>query len=163
VEVEVCGEDFTIPAMCAADWLQVLMVENLQPEQVFPGLLGEDDQDWFEDQLHQGQLDLEELYVLAFDVIATVTGRPWWVALRLIGIARDSWDALGGEMAQKSDASRLSLAAWLDVLFLLVVRNIDDAKRNMFLMKLELAPEGWGPAPEETMEMSGDAFLAMAG
>jgi hypothetical protein len=163
VEVEVAGEVFLIPAMCAADWLQILMVDNLDPEDVFPGLLDVDEAALIEDRLHAGEFDLEEFYTVALDVVATVSGRPWWVALRLINVAKDSWDALGGELAQKGDATRLSLAAWLDVLFLLVVRNIEDSKRNMFLMKLEIAPEGWGIAPEETMEMSGDAFLAMAG
>lgn len=161
VVVEIAGCEYTIPALCAADWLEVLMEPTLTPEHVFPGMLDLDEQRQVDEVLHSGQMDLEEFYNLGLEAIGEISGRPWWVALRLIYVAQQSWDALGGEMAEKADAGRLSLSAWLDILFLLVVRNIDDAKRTMFLMKLELAPEGWGPDPEE-LEMSADAFLALA-
>jgi hypothetical protein len=163
VVIDVAGQELTIPAMCAADWLHVLMNPELQADDVFPGLLGQDDRAFVEDQLHSSALALDDAQELALEIISQVSGRPWWVSLRLITIARTSWDALGGEMVEKVDASRLPLGGWLDTLFLLIVRTIDDAKRNMFLMKLELAPEGWGPPPEEAVEMSADAFMAMAG
>jgi hypothetical protein len=161
--MDVAGRELTIPAMCAADWLHVLMNAQLQADDVFPGLLDEDERQFVEDQLHSGILDLGDSQELALEIISQVSGRPWWVSLRLITIARQSWDALGGDMVKRADAAVVPLAAWLDSLFLLIVRNIDDSKRNMFLMKLELAPEGWGPAPEETAGMSADAFMAMAG
>lgn len=162
VIVEVAGEDLTIPAMCAADWLHVLMSDTFIADDVFPGMLGEEDRQYVEGLLHHGNLALEDSQGLGLEIVSQVSGRPWWVALRLITVARHSWDALGGDMAEKVDASTVSLAAWLDALFLLMVRAIEDSKRTMFLMKLELAPEGWGPKPEE-LEISGDAFLAMAG
>lgn len=158
--IEIHGLEFTIPAMCAADWLHTLMSPSLEPDDVFPGLLPEDEYIEIERLLHQGKLDLTDTFEAAFEVISIVSGRPWWVALRLIQVARESWDAVGGDMAAvRADAS---LAAWLDTLFTLLVRSVEDDKRTMFLMKLELAPEGWGPDPEE-LEMSQDAFLAMAG
>lgn len=163
VVVEVAGEELAIPAMCAADWLQVLMDPQLQPDDVFPGLLEAADRSHVEDQLHSGLLELRDSQELAMEIISTVSGRPWWVSLRLIWTAVSSWDALGGDMVTKANAATLSLAAWLDVLFLHIVQNIDDDKRTMFLLKLEIIPEGWGPPAEEQMEMSQDAFLAMAG
>jgi hypothetical protein len=160
VLVEVGDFELEIPAMCAADWLQVLMVEGLDSDDVFPGLLDHDSRTFIEDQMHDGVLEFEEVQRLALEIISTVSGRPWWVSLRLIEVARVSWDALGGDMA-KLDATRIPLAGWLDYLFLLVVRTIDDAKRTMFLLKLEIVPAGWADAPAE-LEMSTDAFLAMA-
>lgn len=162
VIVQLGGDDLTIPAMPAADWLVVLMVNDFDPEAVFPGLLSAPDQLQVEDHLHHGILTLEEVHHVSMEIISMVSGRPWWVSLRLIHAAAASWDALGGDLVRKADAAALSLSAWLDVLFLLIVRSIDDANRTMFLLKLEMAPTGWGPEPEE-LEMSGDAFLAMAG
>lgn len=162
VLVQMGGEEYTIPALPAADWLPVLMTDDFDPEAVFPGLLIESDQALVEDHLHHGILALEDVHHVSLEIVSTVAGRPWWVALRLIHAAVRSWDALGGDLVRKADASVLSLSAWLDVLFLLVVRGIDDANRTMFLLKLEMTPAGWGPAPEE-LEMSQDAFLALAG
>ena len=157
--VTVSGEEVEIPALCAADWLQVLMNPDLHPDDVFPGMLVEADRAYVEDQLHSGELELLDSQQLAMEIISMAGGRPWWVTMRMIAVARVSWDALGGDMS-KLDPEIRPLAAWLDHLFILLVRNIDDAKRNMFLMKLEIAPEGWGANPEE-LEMSTDAFLAM--
>lgn len=145
--------------MYAADWLQLLM-SDVRPDDVFPGLLEEDDREFVEQQLHAGLLEYDDVQRLAMDIISTVCARPWWVAMRLIAVAKQSWDALGGDMA-KIDPERRPLAAWLDYLFLLLVRNIDDKKRTMFLLKLEAVPEGWGEEAKEP-EMSADAFLALA-
>lgn len=159
--VDFNGKEFTIPAMSAADWLALLMDQNLTAQQIFPGLLSNEDQAELEDLLHAGKVDLEEFLDVGLEVVTTVSGRKWWVALRLILVAQGSWEALGGDMMMKADPTRLSLAGWLDVLFTLIVRNIEDAKRTMFLMKLETVPEGWEDESEES-EMSASAFMALA-
>ena len=147
--------------MPAIDWLTVLMDDSFSPELVFPGLLEETDRDLVEQLLHSGALDVEDMWKLGLDIITQASGRKWYVALRLVLTAKEAWDALGGDMAAvRSDAS---LSAWLDILFTLIVRNIEDSKRTMFLMKLEIVPQGWGDEEPQAMEMSADAFLAMAG
>jgi hypothetical protein len=161
VVVDVGQDTFTIPAMSAADWLAVLMVDDISIDDIFPGMLTSVDRTAVEVVLHQGILTLEDVQEVSLEIISRVCGRPWWVALRLIWGARVSWDALGGEMV-RYDADRLSIAGWLDALFLVMLRGLEDNKRSMFLMKLEMPPPGWGPDPEE-LEMSGNAFLAMAG
>lgn len=162
VTVEIQRDSFEIPAMCAADWLALLMKPELSSYELFPGLLSADDQSRAEVLLHQGAIPVEDFTRLGFELVSEVTGRPWWVAMRLVGVAVESWDALGGEMGMKADATRLSLAAWLDILYLLILRNIDDSKRNMFLLRLEQVPEGWESGEPEVPEMTADAFLAMA-
>lgn len=159
--MDVAGEEYTIPAMCAADWLNILMNPKLRTDHIFPGMLDEAAQARVDELLHTGVLELQDVEDLGREIVTQVSGRPWYVALRLLYVAMDAWDALGGEMAMKADASKLPLAAWLDVLFLLINRNIENEKRTMFLMKLELPPEGSREAPEE-MEMSADAFMAMS-
>lgn len=162
VHLELAGMEFEIPAMVAADWLAILMDPDLRIDSIFPGLLVDADQAEVEVALHGGGLDLEEYVNLGFEILSEVTGRPWWVALRLIGVARGSWDAIGGEIVRKADAERLSISGWLDVLYPVIIEGLEDSKRSMFLLKLELAPEGWGEEEADSMEMSTDAFLAMA-
>jgi hypothetical protein len=162
VEVEVAGESYTIPAMPAADWLALLMEPRLRPDHIFPGLLDGPGQAEIEEAVHDGLMDVEEYLNLGLEVLSQVTGRPWWVSLRLISVARNGWDAVGGELVRKADADRLSIAGWIDVAYHVIIQAMEDNKRPMFLLKLELPPDGWG---EETdsLEMSQDDFLAMAG
>ena len=166
VSVEVGDGVYEIPALPAADWLAVLMNRQLTSDHIFPGMLPEAEQSdveqVFHDGLRDGLMDSEEYFGLGWEVLSEVCGRPWWVALRMIMTAVDGWDAIGGELIRKVDASQVSISAWLDVLFQVIVQSLEESKRNMYLLKLEIPPDGWGDAPEE-MEMSTDAFLAMAG
>ncbi len=162
VMLTVAGIEFEVPAICAADWLAILMVEGLDLEDVVPGLLDDASDEIIEDLLLDGLLTVEEKDQLSLDVISTVSGRPWWVALRLIETARRSWDALGADMVRRADAGSVSLSAWLDTLFSAVLLATEESKRTMFQMKLERAPEGYGPKPEDLM-MDPDAFMSMAG
>ncbi|HSJ75013.1 MAG TPA: hypothetical protein VK899_02340, partial [Gemmatimonadales bacterium] len=147
----VAGGEVSIPALSAASWLSVLMVEDLQLDDIFPGLLEGEDSDWLEEQIVLGQVDLAELQELILAIVENVSARKWWVALRLVEIARRSWDHLGAEMLLRGiDASRISLAGWLDVLSLLAVRNIEPEQLQSFLLRLEAPPEGEEP---EEMEM----------
>ncbi len=161
VSVEVGSRSYEIPAASAADWLTVLMNPNLTADHVFPGMLTENQQAEVERYLHQGGIGIEEYLDLGWEVVSEVSGRPWWIAMRMIMTAVSSWDAVGGELIRKIDAERVSIAGWLDVLFPIILQGLEDSKRSMYLLKLEQPPDGWGSAPEE-MEMSTEAFLAMA-
>lgn len=162
VEITLAGREFQIPALPAADWLAALMVERLDLEDVLPGLLDDVEAEVVEETMLQGLLSVEDKDLVSLEVITIVSGRPWWVALRLIETARNSWDALGSEMVSKVDASKVSLSAWLDALFAVILTSIEESKRLMFQMKLEVAPEGFGPKPEE-LTMGSDTFMSMAG
>jgi hypothetical protein len=159
VVVTVAGRDFEIPAMTAADWLTLLMVPNLDPFDVFPGLLDEEGID----TILAGNLSMAEFEEVAVEVIATASARSWWVALRLIDVARDSWDVIGAELGLRGvDATRLSLSSWLDVLLIIVLRNMDPKDVQMFTMRLENPPQGVEEGAEEPT-MTAQAFMAMAG
>lgn len=161
VLVTLNGRDVNIPALSAATWLSVLMAEDLQLDDLFPGLLEGDEADWVEEQLLSGQLDLGELQDTILDILENVSARRWWIALRLVHVAKQSWSHLGAEMLMRGvDASRMSLAAWLDVLMLVAMRNIEPEQLQMFTMRLEAMPVGEESEPEE-MEMSAGAFLAL--
>lgn len=154
VTVHIAGQDFEVPALVAADWLAILMVETFDPDDIITEILPDS-----EDLLYQGDISLEDLYEVCNDIISMVSGRPWWVALRLIGLARASWEVLGAELILKHvDANVLSLSAWLDALLVVTIRAIDPKDVTMFTMRLEAVPE---TEEEPELEMSAGAFLAM--
>lgn len=147
--------------MSAADWLPILMAEAIDPDDVFPGLLGEQDQEIVEDLLMAQDITVQDLYDICLDIISQVSARRWWIAMRLIYIARDSWDNLGAEMILSGvDPDRISLSAWLDAFTALMLKLMEPSKITMFTMQLEAPPVGEEESPRE-LEMSADAFLSM--
>jgi hypothetical protein len=162
VTVTIGSDDVEVPALSAADWLSVLMVERVELDDIFPGLLSVEDTDTVEEAILDGSLDIEEFRGLILGVIETASARQWWVALRLVEVARTSWDVIGAEMIFRGvDAESLSLSAWLDVLLLTILRNMEPKDTQMFTMRLETPPPEEKGAAEE-LEMSQDAFMAMA-
>lgn len=161
VVVTCCGQDVEIPALPAVDWLVILMSVEPQLDDVFPGLLSPEDADWVEEQIVAGNLGLTEFQSLLSDIIETVSARRWWVTLRLVDLARRSWDAIGAEMLLRGvDASVISLSAWLDILLITVLRNMDSKDVTMFTLRLEAPPPEAETKPEE-LEMSRSAFMAL--
>lgn len=162
VTVKAIGNLFEVPTLPATDWLAILMTAEPELEDLFPGLLEESDQNLVEEALLDGVISLEECYGITLDIISAVSGRPWWVAMRLIQMALGSWQVLGAEMILKGvDADRLSLSAWLDVLLLTVMRNIDPKEATMFTLRLTQPPADIEEEPKE-MEMTASAFMSMA-
>ena len=160
VTVRVVGTMYEIPAAPAVDWLAILMTETPELDDIFPGFLSEEEQEEITDALFEGYL--EETTDVVLEVISAVSGRPWWIAMRLIEVARNSWQVLGAEMILKGiDAEKLSLSAWLDVLLLTIMRNIDPKDAAMFTMRLEEVPKDIEVEQKEP-EMSASAFMSMA-
>ena len=114
------------------------------------------------DLLLMESIDADELTHLCLDVIALVSARPWWEALRLVTMARSSWSVLGAELILKGiRADEISLAAWLDVLLLTAIRTMDKDDVTMFTLQLEQPPPEETATVAEELEMSADAFLSM--
>lgn len=155
------GQEFVIPALAAAEWLSVLMVEDLDLADIFPGMV--DRPEGVEDLILDGRLGLEEMEQTIFGVIEVVSARPWWVTLRLVETARISWDVLGAELSLRGvDATRISLSAWLDIALLVALRSMDPKDIQMFTLKLESPPSSV-KVEEADMEMSAAQFMTMAG
>lgn len=162
VEIELAGITVEIPALAAADWLEVLMVEQVDPEDLFPGLLSPEDAELIEDLLYEERLNVDQLDQLFFDILTTVAARPWWVTLRLIAVARASWAVLGPEMLRQADATRLSLSGWLDVLLVTIMSRIEPTSATMFTLQLEMPPSWEAAQVQEDLEMTPSEFMAMA-
>jgi hypothetical protein len=148
--------------MVAVDWLELLWgdPQDLELETIFPGLADDEDQDYVNEVLLSGDLSLDRLQRLALDVISEVSGRPWWVTLRMISIAESKWSILGGDLVLRGiDAGKLSLSAWLDALWPIIFDRLPRDKWTMLSSMIEAVP----PSETETtalesMEMSVDEF-----
>lgn len=150
------GEEFEIPALPATDWLQVLMKENVNLEEILMELCPNGAGLLFDETL-----DPEELWDILLNVIEQASGRHWWIAMRLIGVCRDNWNVIGAEMFYRGiDPNVLSLAGWLDAMLLLLIRAMDPKDVTMFTMRLEMVPAGEEP-DEDEMEISAEQFLSM--
>lgn len=161
-EIQVGGEWIKVPAYPAADWLELLM-GPLELFAIFPGLCSEEDQEFVEDCLAEGVVTANDVDDATLDLIETVSGRPWWITLRMVNVAETKWSVLGADMALHGvDATKLSLSGWLDVLWVTIFKHLDDKKWLMFASQIEVPP----PQVEvrdsiETMEMSSDSFTAL--
>ena len=154
--LEVGGKEYEIPALPATDWLQVLMKEEPDLEDILHELVPEGTSLLFDESL-----DLDELWQILLDVIEQASGRHWWIAMRLINVIRGSWNVVGAEMFYRGiDPNTLSLAAWLDAMLLVLIRAMDPKDVTMFNMRLEMVPAGEEPDDSE-MEMSPEQFLSM--
>lgn len=153
------AQEFTIPAMSAADWLSYLMQEAPDVDGLILDFLAEG-----EDLIYAEKVTVEELYEAALDLISTVCARPWWIALRQINVARGAWHVLGPKMLERVDFEHVSIAAFLDVLLVVTLDSMDPKDTAMFILKLEAMPPELAtdqPAPIDSMEMSRGAFLSM--
>lgn len=146
--------EFEIPALPAADWLAVLMRPDWIGDDIFLELMP--------DGLKLLDLiDPEQAEDLATDIIEEVTGRHWWIAFRLVGFLVETWEVMGPEaIFHQVDAEKLSLAAWLDAMLVLLLSRVSKDHAPGFVARLESPPYG-EEIPEEEMAISEGQFLSM--
>lgn len=158
------GFSCEIEALPAVHWLQFLL--GTDPD--IAGLTSElmpELEDFFLDR--DEFFDVDEMHQITLDVISTVTARPWWQAIRLTSCAAANWDVLGPKLlAHGADPMSVSIAAWLDVLLVVLLENMEPSKVTMFTMQLEALPPFMLNGGEQTaldlLETDRSSFLAMA-
>ena len=158
-----CGEWVAVPAQPAATWLEQFMGGDLDLDAIFPGFCEAEQQDFVNDCLLEGCLDIEQLEKLTLGLIGQVAGRPWWVALRMIMVAEQRWSILGADLiVRKIDAATVSLSAWLDALWSSIFSHLPQDKWLEMSLIIETPPPSEAPEdPMEAMEISVDAFASM--
>jgi len=146
-----------VPAYPAVDWLEILMRPDWSADDIFIELLPNG-----MELIMEGSLGPLVAQDLALELIEEVSARHWWIALRLIETIGVHWDVMGADAIFNGvDPERLSLAAWLDAMLVLLMRRISNEQQPMFVAQLEMPPAG-EEIPEEEMEMSASQFLSMA-
>ncbi len=150
------GEDFEVPAHVATDWLVYLMAEQLDLDVLIEDLIPD-----LMERVCDLDIMLGDAYEGCLNLIACVTARPWWVALRLAVVARQSWHILGPKLIEQgADPNYLSLAAWMDVLLVTILNSMEPKDTTMFIMRLEAPPPNV-QVEEKDMEMDRGAFVSM--
>lgn len=142
--------------MSAAEWLGILMAKNMNIAQLLE--LIPDSQDLILD----GDMEVEEIREILMDMITTVSGRQWWITLRLIGLAQKYWDTLGAKMITSVNAEQVSLAAWMTVLQLTIIEHIEPDKVPMFVAQVQAPPPGVVAEVVPHQDLTAREFLAMA-
>ena len=157
VVLSIGGRDWEIPAASAADWLSVLMPSPVDLDEIIMTMVTNGESLLFDESVGG------ELENVMLDVISLVSGRPWWQTLRMIAVAVNNWNVLGGEMLYRGIIpDQVSLSQWLDVLLLVTIRSMDPKDVTMFTLQLENPPVEVVDSVAEEMEMSRDQFLSMA-
>ncbi|MGH9248994.1 MAG: hypothetical protein ACRD0W_05700, partial [Acidimicrobiales bacterium] len=142
VEVVIGSQRFLIPPLPAVDWIEATLVSSmvdLLPDEATDAL----DELWDDDP---GKLDR-----IFEDAVEAASGRPWYIATRLVAQLLD--DQNRGEILSQTDISRLPFAAALDSIYAITVRWMDKDKRATFDAELN-APAGRPVAPENAREQA---------
>lgn len=166
VEVQVADTWILVPARPAADWLELLMGEpgDWDMDAIFPGL-AEDPDNLVNESLWAGEITPQELEDKTLELISTVSGRPWYVAMRMIQLAQASWSVLGTTLLLHGiDAGKVSLSSWLDGLWYAIFSSVKKEERTKLAMLIEAMPAALQNNSEdvfESMEMTADQFTSL--
>lgn len=153
------GEVFVIPARTAYEWAQLLLASPFDPYDVFPGLAGPAAVVAVEDALGSGKATDDDLSRAALEVISAAGDRPWWVTVRVLACAGTCWDRIGGTLVREGvDARRITLAAWMDAIWMIMKTYVDPKKLAAWTHQVEEAPKGW--AQEIDLDENERAFMA---
>jgi hypothetical protein len=160
IVVSLPGVEVQIPALPAVHWLQYLMdPEGPDLDGLVYDLMPEVEEYYFTDE----SFDREGLTETFKEVIGTVGARHWWQVISLCSMAANSWDVLGPKMMEaRADPTKVSLAAWLDVLIVTTLECLDKTKATMFTLQLQMPPKTDDGAPVELPVTDRNDFFAMA-
>lgn len=144
-DIEIGGAVYRIAPHPAATWLRILLQEPVPLFEIIPGLLEPDAVDDIQDLIIDGgfsRIDLEELI---WDIVGIVGGRPWWTCLYLLGNAKHASHVqiVKGALALHGvDATRISLSAWFDAVYMIFAEKMDTAARQRLDLMLAKPPPG---------------------
>lgn len=154
---------FMVPAVPAATWLEILLAEDFLPEAVFPRLCGPEAVMAVYDGILEGAVDETEISEAVTDILEAVSGRRWWITLRLARVAREHWDTVGGALTLAGiRPDQVSLGAWMDAAYALMIErmaNADPKAAAQFTQTLVAPPPGVLRAELDDVA-EGNAFLA---
>ena len=108
-----------------------------------------------EDALWEARVDHDAVAKVALSALGVAADRPWWVALRIISAARQSWDVL-----HVNQAVGVSLAGWLDELWSKIMAHIDPKHKTGWVIDVEKIPKGWETDKPLDFTEEEQAFLA---
>lgn len=94
------------------------------------------------------------------DAVEAVAGRPWWMVLNYLSLAKSFWSRFHGRALMSGlDPAKVSLGAYLDALYFAFIEGRENEALQKINNFLETPPAGLGIELDE--EAEGDTFLAM--
>lgn len=157
------GRDFEVPPLPAARWLEVLLSPQIDPEAWFPGFCDPEIEMAVWQMLDEGVASREEFETAVWETLEQISGRRWWITLRLCASVRIHWEWVGGVFALRGlDAGRVSLGCWLDAAYKTMLDGILERSQDLkkvgdWNRALTTAPAGKVQVDDKE---NGDAFLA---
>lgn len=145
--VTVDGREYVFPHLPADRWMAMLAHRDwITP--VFH-LIDEEAYTAFLDRAEAGGASVDDLKRIGFAVLTEAAGRPWWEAVRLAGSCNANLGLAGTVLARGIDPSRMSIAAFLAVVWSAIMQGRDATQRAQVEMELSLPPEdAMGDMPE---------------
>jgi hypothetical protein len=162
VVVTLGEEEFQIPALPAADWVEAILTRDATA--IVPGLLLPEDEAEVLALLMDGEVEPDEVLAAARDAIEAAAGRPWWEATRLVGSSGENGDTVFGSLVQAGfDFEKRSLAALCAVIYAMATANMDKKDRAKFDMDLKAVPAEILRDDEDALEAAFMAAMAERG
>lgn len=143
--------------MPASEWLAIFMNKEWESNDLLDLIPGLDD------ILLEGDVDIDEIRDMLLDLITTVSGRYWWITLRLINTAVSHWDTVGPTLVSKIDATKVSFAAWMGVLQVTIIGGMEPDHARTYIAQVQAPPAGTEAPASQRKELTAKEFLAMAG
>ena len=158
IVVEAMGRTWTIPAMTAEDWLRVLWTgEHLDPDSIFPGLVGS--QDDLYDALLDGTITLDEAFDISMEILEEASGYRWWYLLRATAFMRSSWSRIAGLVGL--DPARTSLGLYVTTYIAVSIQNVPAKNAVSLIESLVEVPAAYAETEFDEEEETRAFFEAM--
>lgn len=138
VWAEAAGHRYLFPYAPAGTWLDRMTDPHHFAVRVIH-LMDPDFHELFLDRIEENTHARRDILQLARAAIAAASGRKWWEAERLAHLACAD-TVIGSVMATGADPERMSLAAYLSLVWVTVAKNLDENKRMAVEMELTLPP-----------------------
>lgn len=161
--VSLGDQAWRIPGLDASAWLEVLLGEPQNLEDIFPGFCGSEAVLDVNQMILIGRVEPEDLERAILDLLEEVSGRKWWITLRLCFALRKNWESVGGELARHGVTPfGVPLSYWLDAAYTTMIRLIVEGPKpkvaEEFTRALTTPPASEGRNFDE--EANSLAFLA---
>jgi hypothetical protein len=160
---ELAGREWIIPAYPAARWLRILWSQPFDPDAIFPGLVEDDDiDDILLNALLDGEIDHEDSFEVAMEILEAASGYSWWFTLRLVTLIGAGWARIGGMLLHAGvDMELVSLGAWCTAAMEMCVGNLPPKKAAEMLDQLLQKPPGIAGEVDPFDEVAdSEAFMA---
>ena len=153
IDVEIGQYVYTVPALGAADWIEVLAEGN--GWSIIPGLLSAADKLALMRDYLGGTVTSQDLLDAGHSVLAAAGGRRWWEVERLVQAAiGEAWPTIHGNLVLKGvDVKRLTLGAFINAIWVMALQSCKkDSERQALEWEITKPPPGYIDEMEETDE-----------